>query len=131
MIDSDLLPDNIRDYLNSHPVFKEDGAVSDNNVFYHTHMGNLVSGQIYGDIVKIDYICSQYNISKEDCYNTCDIFRAAWAFDPKDEANLTMENATTFLKILDIFYQEHYGKPSEFQFPQETVTLQDDEDFIV
>lgn len=131
MIDKGLFPEDIRAYLNSHPVFNQNGGTADEHVFYSTDLGNMASALIYHDTEKLDYICSQYNISKDDCHNVIDIFRATWAFDPENKANLTMENATTFLKIMEIFYQEYYGRPSEFQFPQETVTLQDEEDFIV
>lgn len=131
MIENDAFPKNIMDYLNSHPVFNQHKGIAEYEIFYMTNLGNLAAAQIYSDAAKIDYICSQYDITKEDCDKTLDIFRAAWSFDPKDENNLTMENATTFLRIVEIFYQEHYGKPSGFQFPQETVTIQDEEAFIV
>ena len=131
MIEKGLFPEDIRAYLNSHPVFNQNGGTADENVFYYTDLGNMASAIIYQDTEKQNYICSHYNISKDDCHNVTDIFRVTWSFDPEDKANLTMENATTFLKIMEIFYQECYKKPSEFQFPQETVTIQDDEDFIV
>lgn len=132
MIEKGLFPEDIRAYLNSHPVFNQDKGIADERVFYYTCLGSLASAIIYHhDTEKLDYICSQYNISKDDCHNVTDTFRAAWAFEPKDKANLTMENATTFLRIMEIFYQDKYGKPSGFQFPQETVTIQDEEDFIV
>lgn len=131
MIDKGLFPEDIRAYLNSHPIFNQNGGTADENVFYYTQLGNLASALIYHDTEKLDYVCSQYNISKDDCLNVIDIFRATWSFDPEDKASLTMENATTFLRIMEIFYQEYYKKSSEFQFPQETVTIQDDEDFIV
>lgn len=131
MIEKGLFPEDIRAYLNSHPVFNQNGGTADNNVFYHTQLGNLVRAVIHHYTENQDYICSQYNISKDDCNNVADTFRATWVFDPEDKANLTMENATTFLKIMEIFYQEYYKKPSEFQFSQETVTIQDEEDFIV
>lgn len=131
MIDKGLFPEDILAYLNSHPVFNQNGGIADEKVFYNTHLGNLASALIYENPEKLNYICSQYDITKDDCIKVTDTFRATWSFDPKDKANLTMENATTFLKIVEIFYQEHYGKPSGFQFPQETVTLQDEEDFIV
>lgn len=131
MIDKGLFPEDILAYLNSHPVFNQNNGIADEKVFYYTNMGNLASALIYEDPEKLNYICSQYNISKDDCIKVTDTFRATWSFDPKDENNLTMDNATIFLKIVEIFYQEYYGKPSEFQFLQETVTIQDEEDFIV
>lgn len=131
MIEKGLFPEDIRAYLNSHPVFSQNGGIADENVFYYTNMGNLASALIYHDTEKLDYICSQYNISKDDCIKVTDTFRATWSFDPEDKASLTMDNATTFLKIMEIFYQEKYEKPSGFQFPQETITIQDEEDFIV
>lgn len=132
MIDHGLFPEDILAYLNSHPAFSKNGGIADEKLFYNTHLGNLASALIYEDPKKLDYVCSQCNISKNDCYNVIDTCRATWAYDPKDENNLTMENATTFLKIVEIFYQEYYKKPSGFQFPQESVTIQDEEeDFIV
>ncbi len=131
MIEHGLFPEDILAYLNSHPIFNQDKGIADENVFYYTNMGNLASALIYHDAEKLDYICSQYDITKDDCLKVTDTFRATWSFDPEDKANLTMENATIFLRMMEIFYQEHYKKPSEFHFPQETVTLQDEEDFIV
>ena len=131
MIKKGLFPEDILAYLNSHPVFNQNGGIADENVFYNTHLGNLASAVIYHYTEKLDYICSHYNISKDDCHKVTDTFRATWSFDPEDKANLTMENANTFLRIMEIFYQEYYKKPSDFQFPQETVTIQDEEDFIV
>lgn len=131
MIEKGLFPEDILAYLNSHPIFNQNGGIADEHVFYSTHLGNLASALIYHDAGKLDYICSQCDISKDVCHNVTDIFRATWSFDPEDKANLTMENATIFLKIMEIFYQEYYKKSSDFQFPQETITIQDEEDFIV
>ena len=131
MIDKGLFPEDILAYLNSHPIFNQNGGTADENVFYYTQLSNLASALIYHDTEKLDYICSQCNISKDDCLNVIDIFRATWSFDPEDKANLTMDNATTFLKIVEIFYEKLYKKPTGFQFPLETVTIQDDEDFII
>ncbi len=131
MIDHGLFPEDILAYLNSHPVFDQNDGIADEHIFYHTHMSTLASAIIYEDTEKLDYICSQYDISKDDCLKVTDTFRAAWAFDPKDKANLTMENATAFLKIMEIFYEDLYKKPTGFQFPLETVTIQDEEDFII
>lgn len=131
MIDHGLFPEDILAYLNSHPVFDQNDGIADEHIFYQTHLSTLASAIIYEDTEKLDYICSQYDISKDDCLKVTDTIRAAWAFDPKDKANLTMENATIFLKITEIFYEELYKKPTGFQFPQETVTIQDEEDFII
>lgn len=129
MIEKGLFPEDIRAYLNSHPIFNQNGGTADENVFYYTQLGNLASALIYHDTEKLDYICSQYNISKDDCIKVTDIFRATWSFDPED-TNLTMKNATTFLRIMEIFYQEYYKKSSEFQFPQETITIQDEDELL-
>ena len=131
MIDKGLFPEDILAYLNSHPVFNQNGRIADENVFYQTHLGGLASAIIYHDSRDLDYICSQYDISKDDCIKVTDTFRAAWSFDPIDKANLTMENATIFLKIVEIFYEKLYKKPTGFQFLLETVTIQDEEDFII
>lgn len=131
MIEHGLFPEDISAYLNSHPIFNQDKGIADENVFHYTNMGNLAFALIYHDAEKPDYIRSQYDIAKEDCLKVTDTLRAARSFVPKDKNNLTTENATVFPRTTEIFYQEHYKKPSEFQFPQETVTLQDEEDLIV
>lgn len=139
MIEKGLFPEDIRAYLNSHPIFNHhhgfgEGDVSgmaDSDIFYHTQPGNPAPALIHDDATRLNYVCSQCDISKGDRHRTRNVFKAAWSFEPDDPSDLNMENETLFLKSIDIFYAEKYRKPSGFQFPQGTVTIQDEEDFMV
>ena len=134
MFRNKFFPAKILDYINSHPAFDQHGGVIDSDIFYRTGFHDLIQcilNRRDRDAIKI---IKALGYSQEDFKNTEYFFLAGWCsefFNQYCIHHITMENAIAFLKIIEAFYQEYYGKPSEFQFPQETVTLQDEEDFIV
>ena len=134
MFRNKLFPEDILNYINKHPAFNHYGVILDSNVFYKTGFHDLIQCILNRRNREAIKIIKALGYSQEDYKNTEYFFLGGWHpeyLNPYCLDYITMENAITFLKIVESFYQEYYKKPSEFQFPQETVTIQDEEDFIV
>ena len=125
-----LFPKDILEYINKHPAFDLHGSVMDSKIYFETAFSKLIQCILHGRNREAIAIIKSLGNSQEDFKNTEYFFIAGWlpAFFTHHNLNhITMENATTFLKIIESFYLHYYNKPSGYILNEPQVILQDDE----
>lgn len=135
MFRNKFFPQDILDYINKHPAFDQYGGVIDSNIFYRTEFQNLIQYILSRRDREAIKLYKSLGYSREDFKNTESFFLAGWCPAFVNQYNLdyiTMENATTFLKVVESFYRIYYNEPSGFTINEEQqIILQDEESFVI
>ena len=134
MFRNKFFPQDILNYINKHPAFDQHGGVIDSAIFYRTEFQNLIQYILSRRDREAIKLFESLGYSKEDFRNTEYFFLAGWCpgfFNQYNLDYITMENATTFLKIVESFYVIYYNKPSGYLLNEPQIILQDEESFVI
>lgn len=134
MFHNKLFPKDILEYINKHPAFSQHLGVIDPNIYNETEFQNLIQNIFSRRDREAIRIIESLGYSQEDFKNTEYFFIAGWGpafFSQYNLVHITMENATTFLKIVEFFYQTYYKKPSGFVINEPQIILQDEDELLI
>ena len=133
MFRNKFFPQDILDYINKHPAFDIHGVVIDRNIYFKTGFHNLTQCIIFRRDREAIAIIKELGYSQEDFRNIEYFFIGGWYqpfFNPYNLDHITMENATTFLKIVESFYLKYYNKPSGYILNEPQIILQDEDELL-
>lgn len=133
MFRNKLFPQDILEYINKHPAFDQYGGVIDSAIFYRTEFHNLIKYILSRRNREAIKLFESLGYSQEDLRNTEYFFLGGWHpeyLNPYCLDYITMENATTFLKIVESFYTIYYNKPSGFIINEPQIILQDEDELL-
>lgn len=128
-----LFPKDILEYINRHPAFDLHGAVIDSKIYYDTAFNKLIQCILNRRDREAIAIIKSLGNSQEDFKNSEYFFVAGWLpafFTKYNLDHITMENTTSFLKIVESFYLEYYSKPSGYILNEPQIILQDDDELL-
>lgn len=121
--DKDLrVPQEVIDYLNTYPAFKETQGERIHDPFFDQYISDAMTK------VHVDYDCHMAIANIPEDQPLANYCSAIWYLDGY---TMTMEDAEDLLRWMEPRWCEFRGIGSSGFFREDSVTLNEDEDFVV
>lgn len=116
------MPEEVIDYLNSYPAFKETRSERINDMFFNDYISDVIINVI------VDHEKNQAFAKDSSNQPLADYCSAIWYLSGY---TMTMEDAEDLLRWMEPRWCEFKGIDSSGFFHDDSVTLCDEEDFVV